>query len=123
MDKMHKMELEQMESEARKHKESKEEIEVLYKEMQAELDSNKKELQTLRASSKDNDGKLLIMNSDLTHQLTLNNANPQLDQDGAITPLKSNVKALSTKGNQGDTSSQDEVIATLISLGAESFHI
>mmetsp|Transcript_18639 Transcript_18639/g.44859 ORF Transcript_18639/g.44859 Transcript_18639/m.44859 type:complete len:882 (+) Transcript_18639:153-2798(+) len=130
MDKMHKMELEQMQSEARKHKESKEEIEVLYKEMQTELESNSKELQTLRDSIKENDGKLLIrigelerMNSDLTNQL----ANPQLGQAGAITPPKSNAKTHSTKGNEGDKSSQDEVITTLKSqveaLAEEKLHL
>ena len=59
MEEMHKMELRNMETEVLKYKESKEEMETMYREMQTELELSSEELQTLRTSRIDSDSKLL----------------------------------------------------------------
>ena len=98
----HIIELQNVKNEAKRYKESKEEMEAMHKEMKAELECNSQELQALTTrSNQESDGKLLgrvlelvQMNSVLTGQLVTASAENQSSRD-EIGTLKSEMAALS----------------------------
>jgi len=111
----HAIELQNLKREAKTYKESNVEMEVMYKEMQAELESTSEGLQELRRIKNESDNNLLKrvaelerMNADLTGQLITADLKNQSSQD-EIATLKSEMEALSEAKSEVEKKLEKEI--------------